>query len=595
MKQSIGVPSCSNESYLTDRRQKIHNWLEVHSPSLAELYSGVLYLIFENRSVPGRVRFISHGVREIRNGLNRLEKDNISDLNAAKEAKKVAQIFFVNCIPEIQKDLDTLNISSQWWNAGEKFMEKAHDNKKVGAMYDEQELLSEFEEFELFLGSLSQIFYSNTDELDKILEQATIDKIGKAVALLVHPQQRHYFFDRLENPEWISELKKRNWFNNPPSISKNDDNTVTSFPSWAESRYLARMAVYKPEEVLTIALNIKTDNPRICIDFVKAALAMPPDIAADLNNQIKRWIGLPYSCDSLADQVGELISHLAKGEQIEAALKLVRELLAVFPNPSEDQHQRTDISYRPSLHPRSRFNEWHYNRILKKNIPDLVAAAQGKALPPLCGLLQDAIKLSNRPSDQQEEGNPICEDNSNNWRPSIEDNPTNFEFQDIKNSLVTTIKDSAQQIIAADSSKLREIIVLLRKCRWRVFYRLAIHLLRQFPKVELSLVAETLIDHNYFDYPRFHQDYEYALLARDQFVSLSIHDQKVILDWINNPVLEQSSKHDLEESLYWIKRWQVRKLTPLKSSLSDEWQQKYTELVNDVGSFELTDLLPAVP
>src|SRR5437899_126098 len=49
-------------------RLEIRAWLYRNAPSLAELYEGAVLLLYAH-PLPGRVRFISHAVREIRNRL----------------------------------------------------------------------------------------------------------------------------------------------------------------------------------------------------------------------------------------------------------------------------------------------------------------------------------------------------------------------------------------------------------------------------------------------------------------------------------------------------------------------------------------------
>lgn len=419
----------------------------------------------------------------------------------------------------------------------------------------------------------------------------TPDQVNRALALLVHPQQRQYFFNRLENPEWITELRKRKWFRHAPSTIQTGDNTV-SFPNWAESRYLARMAVYRPEEVLEIALAIETNNPSVHRDFIEAALNMPPDVAARMEAKIKGWINekSPYSFYLLLSQkVGELISFLAKGGQATVALELAQTLLAVRLTPQSKSSAATDYLPAPEVKPR--FDEWHYNHILERNIPDLVAVAGEKTLMLLCGLLQDTLAISR--SSQNQPDTLIWEDYSYIWRPLVEDHARNSQSHDLKNYLVVAIRKAAQQILEADSIRLPAIVTLLRKQHWRIFHRLMITLVRRWPTVEPSLVTEILTNREYFAFLASHQDYEYTLLAQEQFVSLSETDQQIILSWIAHPNIVRSEDDNPDEYLRRVRRWKLRKLTPLKDHLVGQWQQTYEELTRELGEIELSSLLPS--
>ena len=45
----------------------------------------------------------------------------------------------------------------------------------------------------------------------KSWKMPTPEQVAKAVALLGHVEQYRYFFDRLENPEWLLPLQKRDF------------------------------------------------------------------------------------------------------------------------------------------------------------------------------------------------------------------------------------------------------------------------------------------------------------------------------------------------------------------------------------------------
>ena len=67
----------------------------------------------------------------------------------------------------------------------------------------------------------------------------TPDQVDKAVALLGHAEQHRYFFDRLENPQWLQPLKAKGFFSNPPQIIRDEVKGTFGFPIWPDSRYMS--------------------------------------------------------------------------------------------------------------------------------------------------------------------------------------------------------------------------------------------------------------------------------------------------------------------------------------------------------------------
>ena len=223
-------PSKANSTYWTPRRAELHTWMSRQALSLAELYEGAVRLIYDD-PLPGRVRFVSHAVREIRNRLpgiisdvraggvlqykNRLDEivktwrsaglsldgvlpesslsnesipsspDSIlprhlflqittliKDHESTRtKPEDTAFLLFEALAPENQQARDTLRpIVSQWLQVTEWFLKKAHDSGRPDSHYDGEEFRRQFELFEATLGSLVWSFFVATDELDEILE-----------------------------------------------------------------------------------------------------------------------------------------------------------------------------------------------------------------------------------------------------------------------------------------------------------------------------------------------------------------------------------------------------------------------------------------
>src|ERR1700677_2005187 len=60
------VAAADSEPYWNPLRRELEVWLGQHSPDLVDIYRGALKILFVPE-FPGRLRFVSHAVREIRN------------------------------------------------------------------------------------------------------------------------------------------------------------------------------------------------------------------------------------------------------------------------------------------------------------------------------------------------------------------------------------------------------------------------------------------------------------------------------------------------------------------------------------------------
>jgi len=222
----------SSPECMTKQRLDLCAWMRRNNAaSLAELYEGAAILLFESK-LPGRVRLISHAVREIRNRLpdvisgtrasgrldykSRLDRINkkwarsglrfdgslpevgfephshnspspdvvigrdlfseIATLVKDHEETRTKPLdtairLFEACAPENQRLRDTLRpIILQWLRVTDWFMSKAHDSGYVDGDTDENELVSQFELFETYLKALVRGFFTTLDDLDAILE-----------------------------------------------------------------------------------------------------------------------------------------------------------------------------------------------------------------------------------------------------------------------------------------------------------------------------------------------------------------------------------------------------------------------------------------
>lgn len=422
----------------------------------------------------------------------------------------------------------------------------------------------------------------------KYWNKPTPEQVDRAVALLMYAEQYRYFFDRLQNPEWLNPLRERGFFKHPPQVERNEEEGTIRFPQWPEARYLARMASHKPELVAEIIQEMDdTDNAVVLSDLLDAMLAMPPDVSAKLADKAEQWATRPYwLLDWLPpDKLGQLIEHWAKGGRTYEALRVARVLLDVLLEERRVE-ARSYEEYQLPPEPQARFHTWDYNEVLKKHYPELVRAAGLPALELLCDLLDRAIRLSRRRDDDQGPEEYSCI-----WRPAIEDHRQNYG-QTVKDALVTAVRDAAELIVRSAQGTVQDVVNILERRPWKVFRRIALHVIREFPEQAEKLVAERLTDRALFEDVGL--QHEYVLLLRTCFKHLKPDDRDTILSWIEiGPDVEEFKRWREEETgsppsdddvARYCETWKRDWLTRIgPENLPQDWQERYRTLIDNYG------------
>jgi len=386
-----------------------------------------------------------------------------------------------------------------------------------------------------------------------------------------------YFFDHLENLGWLEPLWNKGFFMKPPSAERNEEAGTIRFPPWPESRYLARMAKHRPEIVADIIRKMQdTDNAAVHSDLIDALLTMPPEVSATLTEKVKEWAKSPYLL--LPEKLGKLITHLTEGGRVCEAMAISSILLDVFPDSRQERLPE----------PQSRLDAWHYEQILKQNFLDLVRIVGLPAVELLCNLLEKAIILSSKQKEYKEP-----EDYSCIWRPAIENHDQNQNLgRTIKDVLVSGVRDAAIMAVSSDKVAVEEVIEMLESRSWKVFNRIALHVLAVFAEQALPLAAKRLTDYKLFD--DVHLQHEYTILLQKCFGQLSQQEQRIILRWIETgPDVEEFKKWRQAETgvsptereiahyqAIWRRDWLAR---IGEYNLPDERRKRYEELVSEFG------------
>jgi len=400
-----------------------------------------------------------------------------------------------------------------------------------------------------------------------------------------------HFFSRIENPAWLELLADEDFFRYPPEPIVDEEQRGVRMTPWPASRYLVRMASI-PElqaRVAEITLAIpETTNQIVNDDLMKIALALPPDLAAQFADKARTWAMSPYQLIH-TEQFGVFAVKLASAGQVDSALDFMRSLLTPVPDPRYSKAPSGEQAIRMSPEPKAPFNEWGYGQILKKHIPVLVDAGGIKTVEMLCELLAEAIRLSRTATSADD-----VEDYSRIWRPAIENHEQNRNReQDLKDMLVSAVRDAASRLAQRDSSLVPEIVATLEQQRWNVFRRIALHVLRLSPTSAGDLVGKQLTDHTLFEEADLW--HEYTLLLRENFLTLPPSQQAAILGWVEagpdvSDFMRTGTPPSEEDEERYIDNWQLRQLSRFEAGLPPEWQARRDALAARLGQVEHPDL-----
>lgn len=565
-------------------QQMIYEELQLVGPGPATFFRDACWLMQNERALESTSHLVAHLLREIESALRSVLRPIATEApnhNADSRSQK----------EEIKVILQALGISEDtpgaraWFALVERLHGFAHRSgleaprppAKINELWEQAQIL-----LPVVLAGMRDRFLNWFRILDDLLTRPhpTEDDFKRlANEVPSNAVTRGYFFDHLDKPEWLEPLWRKGFFRHPPGPVRDEEQGTIRFPPWPEARYLARMAQHEPELVTEIIQEMDdTDNANVLGDLVDAMLAMPAKLSAPLIKKVAQWAAQPYWL--LPEKLGRLIEHWAKGGQTEEALRVARVLLDVLPGERR-MEAASEEDYRLPPEPRARFDTWDYEEILKKYYPELVKAAGLPALEVLCNLLEKIIRLS-RP---REDGDGL-EDGSCAWRPAIEEHPQNLGHT-IEDALVSGVRDAAEFIVRSRKATMEEVVNALERGPWKVFRRIALHVLRVFADRALPLIATRLTNRNLFD--DVGKQHEYILLMRACFSRLPEEDQTKILGWIEaGPDIEwlreqrqdNGSAPSDEEITHYREAWQRDWLARIgPENLPQDWQERYRTLV----------------
>lgn len=421
-------------------------------------------------------------------------------------------------------------------------------------------------------------------------------QLARLQAQAARQENRTYFFDRLENPEWIKPLAKRGYFDAPPGpVHDREQSTIRLLP-WPEGRYLARMAPVAPDAVLTVLQALPpSDNPLSTQTALRIVGALPDDHFAQLSPKVLEWLEVRMVHrfgDGLGDEAAGTISRLARIGRVEMSVRIAKALLRLEPQAKEelpDEFEEAASLLRPE--PVGQLSDWAYGNAIGQFLPDLVDAAGLEAIEAFSELLNSALRLRSLEGELAEEAN-----HSYIWRPAVEDHAQNLDHG-IASLLVSAVRDAAVRFASTSAEALEAVVVQLEKAT-SLHRRIALHVLAHADGCE-ALVTERVADRDLFDDSRLRR--EYAALLRHRFGDAADEARRRYIDWIyTGPDLERfrqlwtasdgSAPTEDDESSY-VARWQRDRLSYVADCLPERAAALYRSHVVRYGDAEHPDFL----
>src|SRR2546430_463780 len=304
----------------------------------------------------------------------------------------------------------------------------------------------------------------------KSFKTPTPEAIERVVARLGKPGASAYFFDKLENPAWVTPLYGRGFFKRPPLADRSRNDGSVAFPDWPELRYLKRMAPLAPGVIGPIVADIPdTDNLRVRQLQIEIACELGREVSQKLADRAVEWLDDPLTVWHFAEPFPNFIVHLLGLGEPKRALRLARKLF---------NSRKGDGSRRPV-----QLDEWHYQRYLNVCLPALRQYAGLATLVLLRDLLLDSTR-------EPREGR--TDDYSYIWRCDLLH--ANYTHKQLGDILIDAVRDTALELSRRSDVGFKAVRVALLASPRGILTRIVLFIAREVCEPTDPFVLATLLD-----------------------------------------------------------------------------------------------------
>lgn len=254
-------------------------------------------------------------------------KDDDADEGARSSVKRAARGLGFNESDEL--------IADWYYLVGKRFAKYAHRGDLGGPRPIDDELVRTWEEtqrvwsivLDRFEGRIAA-FYPTLDGLIDLDTPRRKDLRVLRQRVPNNDVTLGYFFDRLDKPGWLPQLRKSRMFAHPPPVVP--DASGLKAPRWPQVSYLERMAVREPTQVVEILRELPLiDNPTVLEQLTAVVISLPAKDAVRLIDVLPKWLATPYNKTLVTMRFTELVKRLIANGYTAEAIQLSQALLQI--------------------------------------------------------------------------------------------------------------------------------------------------------------------------------------------------------------------------------------------------------------------------
>ena len=438
-------------------------------------------------------------------------KNIIDNLKPAKPTHKIKMQALIENFDELG-GIPKETVVKQWYELHNYFVMLCHHHTSTAKIEDFKENLIKLEY--ILLALLCPV-YESIDELDKIMikDTPTQNDIEKVKSLLKITSQTNYFFLRLDKPGWLLSLAENGFFDKPPMMGGYS----------VEPVYIRKVADKIPDKSVEIIKKLaRTNHLGAQVEFLKTFNKIPTEYSFSLINYIQNWINnIDGYTSALHNQLIIYIKKLFTDGYKEEGFKLSKSLFALKKKPINNLDERNIFENLRN------YEGYFYKTIVDELYRILCDNKPIETIEFFCKVLKWNIENSEDSFFESDEKDDL----STYWRKSIKSREGYYEKSDIRNVIVSTIRDSLDYILSNSSDQVENILRIVKNFEYSIFKRFKLYIYTNYPYLTKSDIKNYILKKAEFD--DLNLNIELQTFLKVNYSLLNLTEKKKYIEWVN--------------------------------------------------------------